>query len=108
VQDDLGRHELDALVLDGFEDCLGAAAKCASPLLIGHGHFGDIPPDFGVDHSCATDLAPRSPPGFAFLPKATRADARVESEAHRTDRLVFRGLPLCFWRGEGAGARFTE
>ena len=57
VQNDLGRHELDALVLDGFEYSLGAAAKCAGPLLVRHKHLGDIPLDFGVDHSCATDFA---------------------------------------------------
>jgi hypothetical protein len=57
VQDDLGRHELDALVLDGFEDCLGVAAKCAGPLLVGHRHLGDNPLDLRVDYSCATDLA---------------------------------------------------
>ena len=57
VQHDLSRHELDALVLDGFEDCLGAAAKCAGALVVGYRHLGDNFLHLVVDHSRATDLA---------------------------------------------------
>jgi len=49
--------QFDALVLDGFEDRLVAAAKCAGPLLVRHRHLGDNFLHLVVDHSCAADLA---------------------------------------------------